>query len=93
MSKIFKNLIPYWRMILMILALLMIQAYCDLSLPQYTSDIIDTGIINGGVSYVLPDQITAEEYEYTELFMTEEERQDWEQIYEREDGKIGRANV
>ncbi len=86
MSKIFKNLIPYWRMILMILALLMIQAYCDLSLPQYTSDIIDTGIINGGVSYVLPDQITAEEYEYTELFMTEEERQDWEQIYEREGG-------
>lgn len=45
MIRILKNLIPYWHMVLMILILLVIQAFCDLSLPQYTSDIIDKGII------------------------------------------------
>ena len=44
MSKIFKNMIPYWKSILVILVLLFVQAWCDLSLPSYTSDIIDVGI-------------------------------------------------
>ena len=43
MSKIFKNMIPYWKSILVILVLLFVQAWCDLSLPSYTSDIIDVG--------------------------------------------------
>ena len=44
MSKIFKNMIPYWKSILVILVLLFVQAWCDLSLPSYTSDIIDVGV-------------------------------------------------
>ena len=60
MSKIFKNMIPYWRAVLAIFLLLAVQAFCDLALPQYTSDIIDTGIINGGVSHILPERITRE---------------------------------
>ncbi len=44
MSKIFKNLIPYWRWIILIFVFLIAQAYCDLALPAYTSDIIDVGI-------------------------------------------------
>ena len=63
MVKIFKNMIPYWRTMIIILLLLMVQAFCDLSLPQYTSDIIDVGIINGGISHVLPEKITKEEFE------------------------------
>ena len=43
MSKIFKNLIPYWRWIILIFVFLIAQAYCDLALPAYTSDIIDVG--------------------------------------------------
>ena len=43
MSKIFKNMLPYWKSILVILMLLFVQAWCDLSLPSYTSDIIDVG--------------------------------------------------
>ncbi len=43
MKRIFKNLIPYWKTIILIVLLLMVQAYCDLALPQYTSDIIDVG--------------------------------------------------
>lgn len=48
MSRFFKTLKPYWKSVLLIIALLVLQAYADLSLPQYTSDIIDTGIQNGG---------------------------------------------
>ena len=54
MGKLFKNLKPYWSSVLLILVLLVVQAFCDLSLPQYTSDIIDTGIQNSGVEHILP---------------------------------------
>ena len=55
MSKIFKNMIPYWKSIVIIIALLFVQAWCDLSLPSYTSDIIDVGIQNYGVEHVVPE--------------------------------------
>ena len=51
MSKIFKNMIPYWKSIVIIIALLFVQAWCDLALPSYTSDIIDVGIQNNGVEH------------------------------------------
>ena len=38
MGKLFKNLKPYWSSVLLILVLLVVQAFCDLSLPQYTSE-------------------------------------------------------
>ncbi len=85
MKKIFRNMIPYWHMILAIVLLLIVQAYCDLSLPQYTSDIIDVGIQNGGIEHILPERITAEEYGRAIMFMTEEELELWESCYE-EDG-------
>ena len=56
-------MLPYWRWILVILAFLVVQAFCDLSLPQYTSDIIDVGIQNRGVAHILPEKITSEDYE------------------------------
>ena len=63
MKKIFKNMIPYWYMIIPIILLLAVQAFGDLSLPQYTSDIIDVGIQNNGVEHILPEKITKEEFE------------------------------
>ena len=53
MSKIFKNMIPYWKSIIIIFALLFVQAWCDLALPSYTSDIIDVGIQNNGVEHYM----------------------------------------
>ena len=81
MINIFKNMIPYWKTVLVIFVLLMVQAYCDLSLPQYTSDMIDTGIQNQGTAHILPEKITEEEFQLAELFMTPEERQQWEDSY------------
>ena len=60
MSKIFKNMIPYWKSIVIIIALLFVQAWCDLALPSYTSDIIDVGIQNNGVEHIVPEALTAE---------------------------------
>ncbi len=92
MSKIFKNMIPYWKSMIIVFALLLVQAWCDLSLPAYTSDIIDVGIQNSGVEHVLPEAVTAEEFESAKLFMTEEEQTSWEQSYEK-DGDIYRRSV
>ena len=44
MGKIFKQLARHWAACLAVVALLFVQAYCDLSLPDYTSRIVDTGI-------------------------------------------------
>lgn len=92
MSRIFKNMIPYWKSIIIIVALLFVQAWCDLSLPSYTSDIIDVGIQNNGVEHVVPEALTAEEFETTEFIMTDEEADLWESIYEK-DGDIYRMQV
>ena len=47
--QIFRNLKPYWKSVIIIALLLVLQAYCDLSLPDYTSKLIDTGIQNYGI--------------------------------------------
>lgn len=84
MSKIFKNMIPYWKSIIVIAALLFVQAWCDLSLPSYTSDIIDVGIQNNGVEHVVPQAVTEEEFELAQFIMTEEECELWRSIYEKD---------
>ena len=93
MSKIFKNMAPYWKSVIIILALLFIQAWCDLSLPSYTSDIIDVGIQNRGVEHVIPEEMTEEDYISAMLFMTEEEKALWENSYEKEDSNYVRADL
>lgn len=84
MKQIIKNILSYKHLAILILVLLGIQAYCDLSLPQYTSDMIDVGIQNHGVRYILPEKITAHEMQLSELFMTEDEKNEWRGCYEAE---------
>ena len=84
MGRIIKNLKPYWKTIIIIVLLLILQAVCDLALPQYTSDIIDTGIQNSGVEHVIPEAITASEYEKAQLFMTAQEKEQWISLYQRD---------
>ncbi len=87
MGKIFKNLLPYWKSIIIIIGLLVIQATCDLALPQYTSDIIDTGIQNRGIEHILPEKIIPEEFEYARMYMTEQEEKDFASSYKK-DGDV-----
>ena len=92
MGKIFKHMKPYWKSVIIIFLLLIVQAWCDLSLPQYTSNIIDVGIQNSGVEHVLPEAVTAEEFESAQIFMTENESAEWQSCYEQ-DGDIYRLAV
>ena len=92
MGKIFKNMIPYWKPLILVLLLLFVQAWCDLSLPAYTSDIIDVGIQNQGIKHILPEALTPEEYEKAELLMTDEETASWEESYAL-NGSVYERNV
>lgn len=86
MSKIAKNMLPYWKSVIIILALLMVQAMCDLALPSYTSDIIDVGIQNSGVEHVVPEKITEGELQTAQFIMTDDEADVWKSLYKEKDG-------
>ena len=73
MRKLFAYLRPYWKSVLAIVALLVVQAFCDLSLPTYTSDIVDVGIQQSGISQVAPEQIRADSLEKLMLFMEDDQ--------------------
>lgn len=63
MKTIFKNLWEYKIMVLGIILLLVVQAFCDLSLPQYTSDIVDIGIQQSGIEYAVMEEMSADTYQ------------------------------
>ena len=84
MGRILKSIAPYWRSVIIILVLLILQANGDLALPQYTSDIIDVGIQNGGIGHSIPEKITKDEYDIAKMFMTDEEISIWESCYEQD---------
>lgn len=86
MSKIAKNMLLYWKSVIIILALLVVQAMCDLALPSYTSDIIDVGIQNSGVEHVVPEKITEEELQTAQFIMTDDEADVWKSLYKEKDG-------
>ncbi len=86
MKRIFANMKPYWYMVIMTLVLLIVQAYCDLALPQYTSDMIDVGIQNHGIQHVVPEKLTAEDMAFSQLFMNDDEKASWENCYNLNDG-------
>ena len=87
MIKIFSYLKNSKAMVLAIILLLIVQAGCDLSLPQYTSDIVDVGIQQGGIERATPDRMRKETYENLCLFMTDAEIETIEPYYvEDEEG-------
>ncbi|MEG1753256.1 MAG: hypothetical protein RR234_05020, partial [Christensenella sp.] len=54
MLRIVKHLKPYAALVLAAVLLLFAQAYCDLSLPNYMSKIVDRGIQQGGMENAIP---------------------------------------
>ena len=73
MTKIFKQLARHLAVCLVVFALLFVQAYCDLSLPDYTSRIVDTGIQQGGIESPLPETIRQSTLDALTLLMSEED--------------------
>lgn len=86
--QIIKNLKPYWKSVLIIVLLLIVQAYCDLALSDYTSKLIDTGIQNYGIDHCSPLQIPEKAYTIIKGFMDEDDVTVWEKYYEQSDDGI-----
>ncbi|MDO4502920.1 MAG: ABC transporter ATP-binding protein [Coriobacteriia bacterium] len=68
-----RKLAPHWRAVLLCLALLVVQAFGDLSLPRYTSLIVDVGIQQSGVEHASPDQLTASTHDQIAALLTQEQ--------------------
>ena len=75
MKNLFKYAASYWKAMIAIVLILVVQAYCDLSLPAYTSDIVNVGIQQGGIKDEVPRQIATEEMEKLLLFVSEDDQQ------------------
>lgn len=86
MKKLFKYVGLYWRTVLLIFIVLFVQAYCDLSLPSYTSDIVNVGIQQNGIDETIPQVIAEEDMQKVLLFVTDtEEKQTVEESYEKDE--------
>ena len=83
MRKLFQFLKPYAPRVLLILCVLVVQAYCDLSLPTYTSNIVNVGIQQSGIDEEIPENISEEEMNRLLLFVSEDDRQDIQAAYEK----------
>lgn len=84
MKNLFKYAASYWKAMIAIVLILFIQAYCDLSLPAYTSDIVNVGIQQGGIEDKIPEQIAQEEMDKLLLFVSEEDGQKVMDAYEED---------
>jgi ATP-binding cassette subfamily B protein len=70
MLKLIKYLKPFVISIIIIIGLLFTQAMCDLSLPEYMSNIVNTGIQQNGVENAVPEVIRKGEFDKAMLFVS-----------------------
>lgn len=74
MLNLLKHLKPFIGSMIFAIALLFIQAICDLSLPDYMSNIVNVGIQQGGVENAVPKVIKLSEMEKLFIFMNDDEK-------------------
>ena len=86
MIKLMKYLKKSAGYVVLIIALLFLQAYCDLSLPDYTSKIINVGIQQSGIEDNVPDKIRKTSMDSLKLFIGEDDQKTVDSFYE-EDGE------
>ena len=85
MIKLMKYLKKSAGYIILIIALLFLQAYCDLSLPDYTSKIVNVGIQQSGIEDSVPEKIRKTSMDSLQLFMDDDDKETVDSFYE-EDG-------
>ena len=73
MQRLFKYLKPYILLIVIAVALLAVQAVCDLALPDYMSDIVNQGIQQSGIVETVPEVIRESTMDKLLIFLTAEE--------------------
>ena len=80
MLKMFRYMKERWYFYYA-LVLLFVQAFCDLSLPDYTSRIVNVGIQQSGIEDCVPDRIREESMDQLMLFMDSEDQKTVEDYY------------
>ena len=93
MLKMFRHMKERWHYIVLIIALLFLQAYCDLALPDYTSKIVNVGIQQKGLEDGVPDTIREESMEQLCLFLDEKEADRVKENYTLKDGIYQRKEI
>lgn len=91
MFKVLKFAKDKWYIIILIILLLFVQVYCELTLPDYTSDIVDVGIQGKGVKYPVPEKLTVDSFDNLKLFMTETDKEIADKYYKQNDNKYEAA--
>ncbi len=86
MVKMFHYMKERWHYIVLIIVLLFVQAFCDLSLPDYTSKIVNVGIQQKGIEDCVPETIQEVSMNELFLFMDEDDRAQVERTYDLADG-------
>ncbi len=81
MKNIFRFLSKSGAAVAAIVVLLIVQAYCDLALPTYTSDLLNVGLQQNGIEDAVPETIREESLETLELFLTDSETETLEAAY------------
>ncbi len=89
MGKLFKFLRPFAGSVIAIFCVLMVQAYCDLSLPTYTSDIVNVGIQQKGIDEKVPYVISEEDFNHLLLFVPSKRQETVREAYEPGSGASG----
>ena len=91
MKNLFKFIGHYWKAVIAIVAILAVQAYCDLSLPAYTSDIVNVGIQQGGIEDKVPVAISEEEWNKVMLFVSQKDQDTVKDAYEKDESSYDKA--
>lgn len=91
MKHIFQFLTKAKAQVAFIIVLLIIQAYCDLALPTYTSDLLNVGLQQNGIEDAVPETIRQESLETLELFLDDAQIQTLEAAYGKADANGVRA--
>ena len=76
---------PYTGQVLLVICVLIIQAYCDLSLPSYTSDIVNVGIQQSGIDERVPEALAEEDLGVLLMLAKEEDRAEIADAYQKSD--------
>ena len=93
MGKLIKYLADHKLAVLAILLLLVVQAFCDLSLPSYTSDIVDVGIQQSGIEGAAAEKYTEQTYDALKLFMSDDEISYMDESYDADGDVYVRKNL
>ncbi len=73
--RILRYLKNYKLAVVLILLLLIVQAFADLSLPRYTSDLVDVGIQQQGIEHASPDEMRSETFDYVCMMASESDEE------------------